>query len=65
MDVMPVEKKKSYVGSLKNGVQSERWDFFLCTFLLFSTLRSVVCQSQQISATKAGGLEIRDLTVSL
>lgn len=65
VDVMPVEKKKSYVGSLKNGVQSERWDFFLCTFLLFSTLRSFVCQSQQISATKAGGLEIRDLTVSL
>lgn len=23
VDVMPVEKKKSYVGSLKNGVQSE------------------------------------------
>jgi len=28
VDVMPVEKKKSYVGSLKNGVQSKRWDFF-------------------------------------
>lgn len=28
VDVMPVEKKKIYVGSLKNGVQSERWDFF-------------------------------------
>uniref|UniRef100_A0A8C0AS62 Cysteine rich secretory protein LCCL domain containing 2 n=1 Tax=Buteo japonicus TaxID=224669 RepID=A0A8C0AS62_9AVES len=65
VDVMPVEKKKSYVGSLKNGVQSERWDFFLCTFLLFLTVHSVVCQSQQISATKAGGLEICDLTVSL
>lgn len=23
-DVMPVDKKKSYVGSLRNGVQSER-----------------------------------------
>lgn len=27
VDVMPVEKKKTYVGSLRNGVQSERWDF--------------------------------------
>lgn len=24
VDVMPVDKKKSYVGSLRNGVQSER-----------------------------------------
>uniref|UniRef100_A0A8C0IJE5 Cysteine rich secretory protein LCCL domain containing 2 n=1 Tax=Bubo bubo TaxID=30461 RepID=A0A8C0IJE5_BUBBB len=64
VDVMPVEKKKTYVGSLKNGVQSERWDFFLCTFFLFLTY-SALCQSQQISARKAGGLEICDLTVSL
>lgn len=34
VDVMPVEKKKSYVGSLKNGVQSERWDFFPLYFPL-------------------------------
>lgn len=24
VDVMPVDKKKAYVGSLRNGVQSER-----------------------------------------
>jgi hypothetical protein len=24
VDVMPVDKKKTYVGSLRNGVQSER-----------------------------------------
>ena len=34
VDVMPVEKKKSYVGSLKNGVQSERWVFFSLYFPL-------------------------------
>lgn len=70
VDVMPVEKKKSYVGSLKNGVQSERWDIFLCTFLLFSLVRSIVrsilCQSQQITASKAGGAEtrLRSITVN-
>lgn len=58
VDVMPVEKKKIYVGSLKNGVQSERWDILLCTFLLFVILSSVVCQSQQISARKVDELEI-------
>ena len=56
VDVMPVEKKKSYVGSLKNGVQSERWDVFLCTFLLFSMVRlivrSILCQSQQGISSK-------------
>lgn len=36
MDVMPVEKKKTYVGSLKNGVQSERWDFFFFVLSFFS-----------------------------
>lgn len=39
VDVMPVEKKKSYVGSLKNGVQSERWVFF---FVLSSYSRLCV-----------------------
>lgn len=71
VDVMPVEKKKSYVGSLKNGVQSERWDVFLCTFLLFSMVRlivrSILCQSQQISASKAGGMEtwLNSVTVNI
>lgn len=50
MDVMPVEKKKSYVGSLKNGVQSERWDFFPSYFPLFGLcVFSCMSQSADIS----------------
>lgn len=29
VDVMPVDAKKGYVGSLRNGIQSERYGQFL------------------------------------
>lgn len=32
MDVLPLDKRKNYVGVLKNGVQSERYRFLFCVF---------------------------------
>lgn len=32
MDVLPLDKRKNYVGVLKNGVQSERYPSLFCGF---------------------------------
>lgn len=35
MDVLPLDKRKNYVGVLKNGVQSERYPSLFCVFFFF------------------------------
>lgn len=33
MDVLPLDKRKNYVGVLKNGVQSDRYPPLICLYV--------------------------------
>lgn len=38
MDVLPLDKRKNYVGVLKNGIQSERYDSILSWSTIFTLI---------------------------
>lgn len=56
MDILPMIKKSSYTGSLKNGVQSERYLLLVCSSdLLFSDCTvSQAGQSERVRDALAG-----------
>ncbi len=38
VDVLPLDKRKNYIGVLKNGIQSERYYSVFCGQLFFSMI---------------------------